>query len=816
MKDMLFVRRAMLVCFAVFVALFRPPDLLAQNVIFSGTVEDSAGRVIVGAQVTLHTSSGAVVTARTDAAGYFFLSTGARGPATLTIEARGFEILTREIALSSAQQEQNFTLRIAGEQQTVTVTASTGYTATEASSGTKMDLPLMETPISVQVIPQQVLKDQQIVNLIDAITNVSGVAPTNDSYGTSDSFSIRGFDAAALIYQDGLRLDEYSDSGFAQDMANVEQVEVVKGPASVLYGQGEPGGLVNIITKKPRPNRFDSFQQQFGGHGYYRAIADVNQPLVDRRLYSRLVFDGLSSDSFRNFIHTNELSFFPSLKWQLSDLADLTLQGSYQTGSDYTDNGIPFQSYPVNGSQIVAIGYPAPVIRSSNFVDYGSNKVHTRQFDIKPFLTIHLGENWPLRIIYKYAYITTPPTSGQLYPGLDEVYVGNADSKGDLARFGFVTDYFHHRTNQVIADLPGSFTIGKVKNTVLVGFDYSKDTGAYDYNTVFPATINIFNPVYNQPIPPPDPSGQGWNTLGYIAYGAYAQDLVQLPWHIFVLAGVRMNWAYAYENYAGAYVGNSAVHERPTNPRGGLLWQADDHVSLYSSYSSNYGDSALGQNAPGQKFLPPESANQVEFGVKTEWLNRRLTASTAVYRIFKHNVPAPDPSNPALVIAIGTARTQGIEFDVAGQVTRDLRVIASYSNFQSVTTKDTNVPSQQGLPFGSVPHFTESFWTTWGPQEGPVRGFRLGGGVGGHSGEQAYQTVFDANYNPLGLEADKIGSYATINLMGGYQHSWDRKSLSIQMNIENLLNKHYFSNVNPAQGMPGGPFNIIPAMDFRF
>ena len=109
----------MLVCFAVFVALFRPPDLLAQNVIFSGTVEDSAGRVIVGAQVTLHTSSGAVVTARTDAAGYFFLSTGARGPATLTIEARGFEILTREIALSSAQQEQNFTLRIAGEQQTV-------------------------------------------------------------------------------------------------------------------------------------------------------------------------------------------------------------------------------------------------------------------------------------------------------------------------------------------------------------------------------------------------------------------------------------------------------------------------------------------------------------------------------------------------------------------------------------------------------------------------------------------------------------------------------------------------------------------------
>jgi iron complex outermembrane receptor protein len=138
--------------------------------------------------------------------------------------------------------------------------------------------------------------------------NVSGVTPTNDSFGTSDSFSVRGFDGAALLYQDGARMDEYSDSGIPQDMANVESVEVVKRPESVLFGQGEPGGLVNVITKKPRTDRFDSFSQQVGPHRFYGSVSDSNLPLIGDKLLGRLVLDWTDAHSFRNFGFARELN----------------------------------------------------------------------------------------------------------------------------------------------------------------------------------------------------------------------------------------------------------------------------------------------------------------------------------------------------------------------------------------------------------------------------------------------------------------------------------------------------------------------------
>jgi iron complex outermembrane receptor protein len=774
----------------------------SRGVIVTGTVLDATGAAIPGAHLALRDTQGKIAaSALSNAEGNFTLPGIAVGSYMLQAESRRFQPAARNIVVltSSDTTAIRIVLEVEGVQQSVTVTAVSAYAAVDASAGTRITIPLMETPLTVQVIPAQMIADQQNVALVDAITNVSGVAPTNDGYGTADSFSIRGFGVAALTYQDGFKLDQYSVSGFSQDMANVEDVEIVKGPASVLYGQGEPGGLVDVETKKPHDTRFGTIEQLFGTHRYFRTTGDLNQPLFGNTLLLRLVIDGTNAGSFRDFVHTNEFNIYPSVIWRPSSLADLTVQSAYRNGSDVLDNGIPF----------LANGKPADVPYSGNFVDTGANKSLTTQWEIKPLLTIHLGENWPLRLRYKYEYITGPTP-------LDEVYFGDADASGSLTRFGFVERYFHHRTNQVLADLPGKFSLGPVKNSFLIGFDFYKDAGAYDYNQVYPQTINIYNPVYDQPIAPADPSGWGYNSLGNTAFGGYVQDLAEFPGKVFVLAGVRMNWTERWEDYAGSYVGTTDVRDRPTNPRAGLLWQANQHVSLYGSYSSNYGDSALGFNAPGQKFLPPETGDQVEFGAKSEWLDKRLTASTGIYRILKHNVPAPDPSNPALTIAIGSVRTEGVEFDVAGQMNRSLRVIASYSNLQALTTHDTNFPSQQGLPFGSVPHFMGSLWTTWEPQTGTLRGFRVGVGSQTRSGEQAYQTLYDENYNPLGLEVDRIPSFGVANLMTGYEHAWGKTHISAQVNISNLFNEKFFSNVNPAQAMPGAPFTVLPAVRVHF
>jgi len=217
-----------------------------------GTVVESTGGAIPGARITLLDSRGSVkATTATNAEGRFSISGVPPGKYTLQVESTNFDKASQEVIVSSGDTNKAalvITPRLASLQQSINVTAEGAYAQPDAVGATKTDMPIMETPVSVQVIPQQVLKDQQVVALDQAIQNVSGVIPNIDSYGTNDSFSIRGFDAMEMTYEDGMRLDQYTTSGFAVDMANTEKVEVIKGPASVLYGQAEPGGVVNVVT----------------------------------------------------------------------------------------------------------------------------------------------------------------------------------------------------------------------------------------------------------------------------------------------------------------------------------------------------------------------------------------------------------------------------------------------------------------------------------------------------------------------------------------------------------------------------------------
>jgi iron complex outermembrane receptor protein len=511
-----------------------------------------------------------------------------------------------------------------------------------------------------------------------------------------------------------------------------------------------------------------------------------------------MALDGFDAGSFRNFIHTNELSFFPSASWRITPNLDFTLLGSYQRGSNILDNGIPF----------LPNGRPADVPRSSNYMDLSTNKSNIDQFSLEPSLNIRLGEQWSLRMQYKVARINAPLP-------VDEYYLGDVDASGNLQRGAFIESSFRHRSDQVQANLPGKFAIGAVKNTFLLGFDFFKQTGEWYGNTSLqPATINIYQPVYDQPFGTADPSGDIFAVQGAWEYGAYIQDVAELPGRVFVLAGARMNWTEEMENISTpdpySYWPNY-VHEKPVTPRAGLLWQPKTNVSLYGSYTSNYGASALFVYTADGKPLPPQSADQVEFGIKSEWLDRRLTATIAAYRIIKHNVPTADPNNPLYTEAIGTARTEGVELDLSGQLSRSLRLITGLSTLQAITTKDTNTPSLQGLPFPGVPHNIASLWGVWEPRSGPIRGLQLGAGTQTRSGEQAYESPDGVSYL-----ADRIPSFAIANLMAAYEHTYGKAHISAQINVNNLFNCRYFATVNPSQAMPGVPFSILPSLRIDF
>ena len=239
------------------------------------------------------------------------------------------------------------------------------YVLPNATSGTKTDTPIMETPLNVQVISKQVLKDQQVINLGDALKNVSGVttgsfygndvgSPGNSGQGAPyQLITLRGF-ASESFFRNGFRLQQGSAS---RDMANVESVEVLKGPAAILYGLVEPGGMVNVVTKQPLATPYYALNQQFGSYNLYRTTADATGPLTkDGSLLYRMNLSYENSGSFRDFVYNDDIFLAPTLKWIISPKTQATLEMEYQHKNYGTDNGF----VPMYPNLMIPLLLPSP------------------------------------------------------------------------------------------------------------------------------------------------------------------------------------------------------------------------------------------------------------------------------------------------------------------------------------------------------------------------------------------------------------------------------------------------------------------------
>lgn len=216
------------------------------------------------------------------------------------------------------------------------------YRRSNALSATKTDTPIMETPYSVAVVPQQVLKDQQAIRVEDAVQNVAGVKANFTSGGLFDAFSMRGFQYTNL-YRDGFLLPAGLGASDARlQTANVERVEVLKGPGSILFGRNEPGGIINLVTKRPQASPYHSIQQQFGSYDFYRTAIDSTGAMTsDDTLLYRVNLSYENANSFRNFVKTDTVFFAPSFTWNISDSTQANLDIAYQHFDDATDSGIP-------------------------------------------------------------------------------------------------------------------------------------------------------------------------------------------------------------------------------------------------------------------------------------------------------------------------------------------------------------------------------------------------------------------------------------------------------------------------------------------
>lgn len=652
------------------------------------------------------------------------------------------------------------------ERVTVQGTREPAYRAPEKGTSTKSEVPLIETPMAVQVVPREVLDDQRVYSLKEAVKNVSGVIQAQ--YDFYDFLQIRGFDNGyAANYRNGLQLQAIS----GLDMALVERLEVVKGPASMLYGRIEPGGLVNLVTKRPQAERAVRLEQQFGSQGLRRTVADATGRLgSDDTLLYRVVGAATEAKSFMDYVQRRNLVGSAAITWRPSTRFELNAALELQNYRfvDTEDIGIP-----IIGNRI------APVPRNRFYGDPVNWELPNRQN--RKLLALdwswQIDEHW--RLVQRLHWDRRDEQQLTIWlNGFDGVSVMDRGL------------WFVHPDRTTVAtnlDLSGDLEIAGRRHRILVGADAFRFGGnwhGFSGTTPEVGPIDIFAPTYgiNADALRALPENffyadrDRWN-------GLYAQDQVTLDEHWQVLVGGRFDIAktgFGDSATSLAEARDAVVLERDRafSPRAGVLYLLDPTTSLYVSLSRSFGTNN-GRTASGAT-LDPQKARQIEFGVKHQSADGALGITASLFRLTKSNLMTADLSTPDPddQTTIGEVRNQGLELDVLGRISRHVNVIASYTLTASRIVVDND--GNQGHRLPNVPRHAASLWARYDAAPGAREGWEAGAGV----------------YARSQREGDKANSwqlpgYARVDAMLRWHMPWQGHRLAAQLNVENLFDRSY-------------------------
>ncbi|UJP04135.1 MAG: TonB-dependent receptor [Nitrosomonas sp.] len=684
------------------------------------------------------------------------------------------------------------------------------YKGSKAFAGTKTDTPLITTPVSVQIVPRAVMTDQQAVTIKEALENVSGVR-TEQTFGSSTGFLLRGFANNHKIYRNGLLATSPSSFENQFDTATLESIEVLKGPASMLFGRIEPGGLINLNSKRPLSTPFNAIVQQFGSYGHYRTEWDFTRPL-DKNKSVLFRFDGSyqNSESFRNFSFTDRMVFHPSVTWRPSAATEITAEVEVLNHEFRPDLGIP-----VIGNR------PAPVPISRSFGAPNAPVANNKKIHTGFNLTHHLNDSWKVnnRFLGTFAhagnFLVNPPgflVEGALLPD-------NRTLPRNI--FGQVSDAQVFSTN---LDLVGKIQFWQTKHEVLVGFDYLNARTNYttfgNFSTPNPAlAIDIFNPI----VPDIDPAlfaaarteNRRYNAMHEQFFGVYFQNHITLWNKLHILGGGRFDWAEVARGRSRLSLSDAADQidtvtrkDQRFSPRVGILYQFIPWLGIYGNWTQSLGTNN-GITAQGGA-VPAQTAEQFEVGLKGELFDRRLTTTLTFYNLAKKNLLTPDLNTPDPLdsIAVGEQRSRGVELDMTGKITDELSFIGNYAYTDAKVTSDNS--GLQGNRFANVPKHSGSLWLKYDFMKvEQLRGLSLGFGafmVGQRNG--------DINNTFI------LPGYARLDAYARYAYRiGPTRSLIAQLNVRNLTDKRFyesadpFFNVAPRDSVyPGAPLTIVGSL----
>ncbi|WP_294326436.1 TonB-dependent siderophore receptor [uncultured Sphingomonas sp.] len=660
-------------------------------------------------------------------------------------------------------------------------TREQGYRATVAPQTNKSTTPIKETPFSVQVVTRELIRDRGITTIGEALRYVPGFSPQVGFGASNDRFYIRGF-ITPYNLKNGLRRSAYAPD---EQLQNVEQVEVLKGPASALYGRFEPGGVVNFVTKKPLATPFAEVSALYGSFDHLRLTADVSTPITDT-LGFRINLSRDTRDGFRDFVFARDSFVAPVLQWKPSDRTTITIEGEYAHKRGYFDRG--FANDPIFLLAPRERQYGEADARYTNKGGIGSLFVDHRFSDAISG-RIALGYSDFTKNSYYYSYGFPP--------------ISRADPARPRVNRRPTLAYDRQRDLTAQGELYASFATGAVEHKALVGVEYGYDHWRFDVRTP-PFGVNIpvdfFAPVYGQRATPTILVSDGtWDSDSTAIYG---QDELKLG-DLRLLVGGRYDRNTLRNRDFLTGRGAEPTNRGAFSPRAGVTWTPVPAVSLYASWSRSFrGQVDVGRLRDGA--LPrPLIGESWEAGAKGSFLGGRLTPTIALFDITRRNVAVSDPDDFDLVLQIGRSRSRGVEIELPAVITPRWRVIANYTYLAATVEEDSFVTP--GARLVNAPRHSASLWTTY-DLAGRLRGASIGLGAQ-HIGERAGNTS-----NSIVLPA-----YTRVDTNLAYDFDAGFGPLRAQLNVLNLFDRFYYDSGGAFIPLyPGAPRTVTASLAYRF
>ena len=633
-----------------------------------------------------------------------------------------------------------------------------GYRATRSASATRTDTAIHETPQSISVVPAQVVEDIGATRLEDALDYAGGVERGNNFGGQGlTEFLVRGF-STQEFYRNGFAVNR----GYPNmpDANTLERIEVLRGPASMLYGRGDPGGTFNIVSKQPQAERRTVLGSQVNTDGLRRGTLDTTGALDESAAFTyRLNLVAEGSDSFRDHVESERYNIAPVLRWQLNDDTALILEGDYLHNRHPLDRGLT--RYPNQAGDLS---------RDRFLGEETAGKLTNQNATTQLRLEHQLDSQWMLRGGIQY---------------LDGSLDGGAVENNGLAADGrtvgrnYSERWLNWNDLAVQANLEGHFDAAGLAHTLLLGVEF--DDFNYDSQidrsggatSDFP--IDLYDPVYGQPLPALTRTTT-YDDENLKSYAFFLQDQITLTERLTAQVGARLErFEQRYENKLNPAGSWDQTHNA-VSPRFGLIYDLTEELAVYANTSRSFKPNR-GADRSSQAFDPEEGIAH-EVGVKYELPEHDLSVTAALFHITKENVLTSDPFDSNYQVAAGEARSRGFDISVAGNITPQWRMIGGYAYVDAEVTESSSASMPAGTRLANVPRHSFNLLDTYEFAEGPLAGLGVGMGVkyvGDRKGG-ATRTAFD------------MDAYTTVDLLAYYPLT---ERVRLNLNLNNLFDEEY-------------------------